>query len=126
VQAFYEGKKNFSVKAFFAVALWDSVEDVEQCGACLSNFDPGKVPRLSGEVPSESILSRVTDVLKQVGAKASALGAATATAGESKAETSQTQSSQTKRPSPAAAKRSAPSDDAINAELEALKKKMAK
>ncbi|MDC0678468.1 hypothetical protein [Sorangium atrum] len=55
---FYRAKKTFNVSLFVAVSLWDSAEDVVQCGQCLTAFDPADVPPLPEE-PKASLTERV-------------------------------------------------------------------
>jgi hypothetical protein len=55
---FYRAKKTFNVSLFVAVSLWDSAEDVVQCGECLTAFDPADVPPLPEE-PKASLTDRV-------------------------------------------------------------------
>ena len=96
---FHEAKKRFNVSAFGALSLWDSDEPVVQCGACNACFEPKSIPRLK----TPSLLGRIAGALK---------------GGASGSDAS--------RPEPAAAQSKTTSDDEIDAELAALKKRLGK
>lgn len=66
--AFYAAKKTFNVNVLVTVSLWDSAEDVVQCGECLATFEPDAIPRLPEE-PKVSLTDRVKRALGALGVK---------------------------------------------------------
>lgn len=105
---FYAAKKTFNVNLFLAISLWDSAEDVVQCGECLSTFEPASVPQLPKETKA-SLTERVTQVL-----------------GIGDEKPAPTASSGIPKPSRATKEPSRSVDAEIDAELAAMKKRLGK